>query len=350
MAAKKVYLCRIAALAPQARAAGQAERCARKMKWKDYVWPIIGLVAVALSVWLLVDELRGISLDDVGEGLSAISLHQWLLAALGSFVAYAALAGYDHIALLHVGKRVPWLFISLCSFTTYALSHNIGGSVVSGAVIRYRAYSSRGLTATEIGILVVLCSSTFVLATLALSGVVLVLQPELVDRYFPNFPPAWGLAAGIVLLGVVALYAFLSWLHFRPLHIRGLDIHYPRLPIVWRQLIIGPIELIGAASIIYFALPAAGNPGFITVLGIFIASFSVAQISHAPGGIGVLEYVFVSGMPEMDPAAAIAALLVFRLFYLIIPLVLAVGVVLVFERSQFARTWARPLPTDTDAG
>ena len=52
----------------------------------------------------------------------------------------------------------------------------------------------------------------------------------------------------------------------------------------------------------------------------------------------------------MDPVAAIAALLVFRLFYLIIPLVMAVGVVLVFERSQFARTWARPLPTDTDAG
>jgi uncharacterized membrane protein YbhN (UPF0104 family) len=317
------------------------------MKWKDYVWPVIGLAAVALSVWLLYKELRGISLDDVGDGFAAIQLHQWLLAALGSIVAYAALAGYDHIALLHIGKKVPWLFISACSFTTYALSHNIGGSVISGAVIRYRAYGSKGLTASEVGILVAVCWFTFILATIALAGMVLVLEPSLIHRYFEGTPPAVSLAAGVLLLGLVALYVFCSWLHLKPLHIRGLDIHYPRLPIVFRQLIIGPLELLAAASIIYFALPEAGNPGFIAVLGVFIASFSVAQISHAPGGLGVLEIVFLSGLSEMDPAAVLAALLIFRLFYLIIPLVLALVVVLVFERSQFARQWSRPLPSNS---
>jgi glycosyltransferase 2 family protein len=318
------------------------------MKWKDYVWPAIGLVAVGLSAWLLYGELRGMSLDDVGDGLGAIPLHQWILAALGSIVAYAALAFYDHIALLHIGKRVPWLFISLCSFTTYALSHNIGGSVLSGAVIRYRAYGSRGLTASEVGILVAVCWFTFLLATILLSGAVLVLQPGLVNRYFDDVPTNAAFFGGVALLGLVCLYIFGSWLHLPPLHIRGLDIGYPRPPIVWRQLIVGPIELIGAASIIYFALPVAGNPGFITVLGVFIASFSVAQISHAPGGLGVLEIVFLSGLPEVDPAAVIAALLVFRLFYLILPLALALVVVLVFERSQFARQWVRPLPSDQD--
>ncbi len=318
------------------------------MKWKDYVWPAIGLAAVVLSAWLLYGELRGISLDDVGDGLFAISLHQWLFAALSSLAAYAALAGYDHIALLHIGKRVSWLFITLCSFTTYALSHNIGGSVLSGAVIRYRAYGSRGLTVSEVGILVAVCWFTFVLATVTLSGVVLVLQPSIVNRYFDEAPPVAAFALGVVLLGLVALYVFGSLLHLKPLHIRGLEIHYPRPPIVLRQMIIGPLELLGAASIIYFALPEAGHPGFITVLGVFIASFSVAQISHAPGGLGVLEIVFLSGMPEVDPAAAIAALLVFRLFYLLLPLALALVVVLVFERSQFARQWSRPLPTDSD--
>jgi uncharacterized membrane protein YbhN (UPF0104 family) len=49
----------------------------------------------------------------------------------------------------------------------------------------------------------------------------------------------------------------------------------------------------------------------------------------------------------MDPVAVLSALLVFRLFYLIIPLVMALIVVLVFERSQFARQWSRPLPPDS---
>ena len=53
----------------------------------------------------------------------------------------------------------------------------------------------------------------------------------------------------------------------------------------------------------------------------------------------------MAGLSDMDKVSVLAALVVFRLFYLIIPLMLAVVVVLVFERSQFARTWARPLPS-----
>ncbi len=49
------------------------------------------------------------------------------------------------------------------------------------------------------------------------------------------------------------------------------------------------------------------------ILGIFLISFSAALISHAPGGLGVLELVFVMGLPDMNPADVIAALLVFRL-------------------------------------
>ena len=73
------------------------------------------------------------------------------------------------------------------------------------------------------------------------------------------------------------------------------------------------------------------------MLGVFLVSFSVALLSHAPGGLGVLEIVFLAGLSDMDPASVMAALLVFRLFYLIIPLILAIFVVLGFERSQLAR-------------
>lgn len=63
-----------------------------------------------------------------------------------------------------------------------------------------------------------------------------------------------------------------------------------------RQLAAAPLELLGAAGIIYFALPDAVNPGFIPVLAIFLASFSVALASHAPGGLGVFEIVFLTAM------------------------------------------------------
>ena len=78
---------------------------------------------------------------------------------------------------------MSWLFVTFCSFTTYALSHNIGGSVFSGAVIRYRAYGTRGLTGQDVGVLVAICWITFVLSTMLVSGLVLVFEPEIIDRF-----------------------------------------------------------------------------------------------------------------------------------------------------------------------
>ncbi len=111
----------------------------------DFAWPAIGLCAVAFSFWLLWKELRGVSVGDVATSFAAIPLTHWLCAVLSTFLAYGALAWYDRIGLAHLGRRLSWGFISLTSFTTYALSHNIGASVFSGAVVRYRAYSTKGL-------------------------------------------------------------------------------------------------------------------------------------------------------------------------------------------------------------
>lgn len=303
---------------------------------KNKIWAVIGLAAVIFSIWLLTKELRGLSFAEFGDTIAAISGLDWILAICATFAAYLALAWYDHLALMHLKRSVPWRFITVCSFTTYALSHNIGASVISGAVVRYRAYSSRGLTTSEIGVLVAFCSFTFALGTILLAGIVLLLEPSLTERFVDVLPVTASTTTGAILLGLVAVYVAGSWFGLRPLRIGSFELLYPQLPVVWRQLLVAPIELAAAAAIIYFALPAEGNPGYLIILGIFLVSFSAALISHAPGGMGVLELVFITGLPEMDPVAVLAALVVFRLLYLIIPLILALGVVIGFERYQLA--------------
>jgi uncharacterized membrane protein YbhN (UPF0104 family) len=312
---------------------------------REFVWPVIGLLAVVVSAWLLYHELRDLSLEAVWSSLTAIPAHQYLLAALSTLVAYAALAWYDRIALLHLGIRhISWWFVSLCSFTTYALSHNIGASVFSGALVRYRAYTSKGLSAPQVAILVALCSFTFALGTVLLAGLVLTIEPELFARLPDEIPEVLrdevtARAIGLVLLGLVTLYVLGSLLHFRPLVIRSFHIEYPRPAVMVRQLVAAPLELLGAAGIIYFALPETGNPGYIAVLAAFLASFSAALISHAPGGLGVFELVFVAIMPDVPKAEVLAALIVFRVFYLLIPFALAITVVLLFERARVAQAW-----------
>ena len=302
-------------------------------RYLNFLWPAIGLGAVVLSLWLLFRELRGMSLGDVESAFSAISAGRWILAVASTLIAYLALAWYDRIALLHLGFKLPWSFISAVSFTTYALSHNIGMSMFSGAMVRYRAYSTKGLTITDVGVLVAFCSFTFALGTVLLGGFVLLYEPEIIDRLF-NVAPILARVVGGVMLAVVALYVVGAALRLRPLVIGTFKLVYPGLPIVGRQLLAGPLELMGAAGIIWCALPAETNPGFLIVLGVFLASFSAALLSHAPGGLGVLELVFVNAMPQVPKADVVAALLVFRLLYLIIPLILGIVAVVVFERSR----------------
>ena len=70
------------------------------------------------------------------------------------------------------------------------------------------------------------------------------------------------------------------------------------------------------------------------MLAVFLASFSAALVSHAPGGLGVLELTFLKAMPETPKAEVLAALLAFRLLYLIIPLVVSLAIVAVHENRR----------------
>jgi uncharacterized membrane protein YbhN (UPF0104 family) len=302
-------------------------------RYSHVVWPLIGFLVAALCVLLLVRELWSLNPADVWQSLRHVRLMHWLGAFGGVALAYAALAGYDRIALQHINRHLSWPFITLASFVSYALSHNIGAAVLSGAVVRYRIYSTKGLTVGEIGVLVAFCAFTFGLGVTILGGLLLTARPDLALR-FVQIPESLARLAGEVMLVAVALYVTGSLMKLKPLVIWGFSIFYPRPGIVLRQLIIGPMELIGAAAIIYFCLPEAGNPGFITVLGIFLASFSLAIFSHAPGGLGVLELLFVSGLKDMPAADVVAALIVFRLFYLVLPLAISLIAVLFFERHQ----------------
>ena len=226
-------------------------------KISEFIWPLVGLAAVVVSGYFLYQELKTTSLSAIWGAILAIPPHRILLALVSTLVAYAALAWYDRIALLHLGVRhISWLFVSLCSFTTYALSHNIGASVFSGALVRYRAYTAKGLSAAQVAVLVALCSFTFFLGTVLLGGATLVIDPNLLTRLEGKLPavftdPKTALVVGFALLAFVALYVVGSILHLPPLHIRSFKIEYPRPNIMGRQLIAAPLELLGAAGILY---------------------------------------------------------------------------------------------------
>ncbi|WJW79788.1 lysylphosphatidylglycerol synthase domain-containing protein [Bartonella sp. TP] len=326
------------------------------MKIKQYIWPIFGVIVMLLSARLLYHEfynphsqLFHLSMSDLLSRLKNIGYSRWVAASICTVVAYTALAGYDRIALEHLNRKISWWFIAICSFSAYALSHSIGASIFSGAAIRYRAYSTQGLSGSEVAILVGFCSLTFALGVTILTAFILLIKPDIVYLIQPylthilhrSFTEPYlktaAFAMGLILTGIIILYIAGSWLQLRPLTLgKNIKLTYPKLPIVLKQLSLSPLEILGSAGIIYFMLPSALHANFIIVLAAFLASFTIGILSNAPGGgLGVFEVIFISLVPNIDARDLLVALIVFRCLYLILPLIISLFFVAIFEIQQY---------------
>lgn len=303
-------------------------------KWKRLIWPLVGIAAISISFWLLAKELRHMSWAALLQDLKAIPSHNWMMIAGCTVGCYLILAAYDSLALQHLRKKVSYPFVALCSLSTYALSHSLGASAFTGAVIRYRAYSTKGLSAAEVGVLVTFCSLTFALGVMVLLGGLYLAFPALDERFTSLVSGHTVRVVALTLLALAVFYLIGSALRLPDLHIRKFRISYPSLPIALKQVLVAPIELVFAGGILYFALPAAGNPGYFVVLGVFVVGFTLALMSHAPGGLGVFELAVITALPEFPAETVLAALLVFRLCYFIIPLIIGLISVGIFEHQQ----------------
>ena len=153
-------------------------------------------------------------------------------------------------------------FVGLASFTTYALAHNIGASVFPARSCVTAPIRSRGSASARSACWSPSARSPSRSAQRVGGCSLLLSSPELVERFVAA--PEWLGRAGrrSRCSRRRALYVAGSLLHFRPLKDRRLRTRLPAPADRSAAIAAGPFELIGAAGIIYFALPAAANPGF----------------------------------------------------------------------------------------
>jgi phosphatidylglycerol lysyltransferase len=97
--------------------------------------------------------------------------------------------------------------------------------------------------------------------------------------------------------------------------------------------------------IFYALLPPADGLSFLHFLGIYIAAYMAGLAANVPGGIGVFDGAILFALAGFMPTpAVVGALLLFRLFYYIIPLFLAGALFAGFEISQRRKLVARLAP------
>jgi phosphatidylglycerol lysyltransferase len=292
-----------------------------------------GLLLLVAAVWVVHREFRNLSVADVQRAMAAIPTEA-ILAAFGfTLLAYMVLAIYDWLGARYAGRPSSWPRALLASFCGYSLAHNIGFAAVSGAAVRYRLYSAWGYSPLEIGKVIGFTSLTFGLGGLALGGAVLLFEPEVLP--FADTVPRWALQAlSLPMFAVVAAYILLSRFR-RHVRIFGHDVELPGVRIAVAQTLLATVDVAVTAAIFYVLLPPAEGLTYLRFVGIYLAAYAAGIAAHVPGGIGVFDGAILLGLaPYMGTAEVVGALLVFRLFYYIVPLFIAGALFAGFELSQ----------------
>ncbi len=161
--------------------------------------PLIGLLLFAAALWMLRTELKEYSYHNVMRNLEELPALRVYIALALTLFNYFVMTGYDSLALRYIRSPLPYRKIALASFIGYAFSINIGLSMIAGGTVRYRLYSSWGLSAQEITKVIASRTLALWLGLFSLSGAVFLIEPIAVSSMLHL--PLYSLCPlGIVLL------------------------------------------------------------------------------------------------------------------------------------------------------
>src|SRR5271170_2683528 len=129
-------------------------------------------------------------------------------------------------------------------------------------------------------------------------------------------------AGAAVLLAILFALLLRSWRR-RPVAIGRLSIAMPSLTITLLQLVASSIDLAAAAGAFWFLLPHA-QIDFFSFAAVFSAATALGVISRVPGGLGVFDVVMFLVLRHFVASNdLVAALMIYRGVYFVLPLLLA---------------------------
>ncbi len=284
---------------------------------------IISLVLFGLATIIIGRTFTQLRFADLAAALAQTRGATICEALLLTGLSYAALTGYDFVALRQIGARAPMSAVGLASFASNAFSFTLGFPLLTGAAVRYWVYARVALTARQIASVTLVASLTFWLGMAGLLCIGLLLGATPLAG-IDNLSPTANFCAGVILLGALVAYCAGSLTAPRKLRFFGRTLELPGPRTTVLQLTLGLADIGCAAAALYVLLPQeCSSLDFSAFAAIYVFAALVGAISHAPGGVGVFEAVMLNAVPAPSQEALFAGLLLFRAIYYLIPFIVA---------------------------
>lgn len=302
-----------------------------------WLGPICSLLLLAIALTVLYRLTHRWHWHDIQMAIWALPQSSLIKSVLLTGLSYLLLCCYDMLALNTIGKRLPLRHVGITSFIAYTFSHTLGFALLTGTSVRYRIYSSLGLSIGDIAKVVLICSITFFLGLLAWGGVILLggqsslllpLLPLWVDKLL-------SLAGFIALLSVVTYLLWpetaISW--------KDKTLNLPSRKTRVSQLFIALLDWMAAAAVLYVLLPT-GSVSYPILFSAFVLASFLGVLTHVPGGIGVFETSMSLLLAHYIPIdKLLASLLLYRCVYYVLPFLCSLLIFATQEILQQHTKW-----------
>lgn len=289
---------------------------------RQLVWHLVAFLLLGAAAYILWREFHTLSIDQV---MAAIRAWGWssVVLALGLSASSFILMGFvEWMGLRWAGARIAVPSALAGSFIASAIAHTLGANLIVSGAVRARYYAKHGVTLRQVAAATLFHGFSFTVGLSTLAGLALLLAGSRDIAQVSRIANPVADGAGAALLSGVLAYVLLCAVLHRPLRAFGHSVRLPSWRVAIAQASIGAVDNAVAAAIIWVLLPA-GSIGYFTFVGAYAPSVVVGLVSHVPGGVGVFEGSVSTLTKGLEPAALAAAFLGYRLFFFLLPLLLA---------------------------
>ena len=219
-----------------------------KIKRSHVIGPLVGLILFTASLWVLHNQLKTYHVRDIIRHFHELPADSLYLAIVLTILNYLTLTFYDTLALRYIRRPLSYAKTAFASFVGNAFSNNIGFSMIAGASVRYRIYTSWGFSAFDITQIVGFCTITLWFGFITLGGVFFLLHPMILPASL-HLPFNSAHLLGIIFILVVGVSIAGSILKKRPLKISGWDFSVPSPAMLLTQITVGSLDWALAGSV-----------------------------------------------------------------------------------------------------
>jgi len=302
------------------------------------------VIAFALLVAaLLAQQAREVQWDEVVQAMRGYRAPQLAAAAALAALAYLLYACYDVLGKFYAGHPLSVARSMAVAYVSYAFNLNLG-SLVGGVGFRYRLYGKLGLDVGTITRVLGFSLVTNWLGYLWVAGAIFASGTL-------DLPPDWAIDSamlrvlGALLLAAAAAYVAACGLaRRRRWQVHGHAVELPSLRVAALQSLLAAASWSTIGLVLHTLMPAGAS--YALVLGVLLVSGIAGAATHIPGGLGVVEAVFVMLLGARLPRGELfAALLAYRAVYYLLPLAAAAVLYAAMEaqgRRGRVRGAARP--------